>query len=196
MRALVALLVLMLVGCAPSPKKPVPPMGEKPSWQQHQKEIQAIDQWKAKGRLAVTQGKKGGNASFIWQQAGDRFHIKLHGPFGAGSVMISGNPHQVHAQEANGKHHQARTPEELMEKLVGWYVPVSGLEYWIRGIPVPDMKASHFVYNDQGYLKQFNQNGWTIRYDEYVFEPLCLPKRILLHNQKLKVKLIITSWSS
>lgn len=197
MRIIAVFLVLALVGCAPSPKRTALPADEtKQTWQQHQQQINATPHWSAKGRLAVTQGKKGGNASFVWQQIQDRFQIKLHGPFGSGAVMITGNSRHVQAKEANGKSHQANSPEQLMQQLAGWQVPISGLQYWIRGIPVPQMPASNLQFNGDGLLKQFNQDGWTIHYDEYVLDKCPLPKRILLHNAKLKVKLIVTSWGA
>lgn len=199
MRILAICLLLILVGCAPSPKQPesttaLPSKDVSAAWQQHQKKIEALPKWYSKGRLAVTHGQKGGNASFIWQQNDELYQIKLHGPFGSGALMINGAPNQVYAQDANGKKHQAKTPEELMQQIVGWYVPISGLRYWIRGIPIPNVKVASHQLNSNGYLKQLNQDGWSIQYGEYVFDKIALPKTIQLHNPKLKIKLIITAW--
>lgn len=195
MRILAACLLLLLVGCAPSPKRPELSIKESNvSWDTHHKKLEGINTWQAKGRFAVTQGKKGGNASFIWEQTDALYQIKLHGPFGAGALMITGGPNQVYAQDANGKKHQAQTPEQLMQKMVGWHVPISGLRYWIRGIPLPNVPVTSKKFNANGYLEQLTQNGWSIHYSEYISEVTPLPKMIQLHNPKLKIKLIVTSW--
>lgn len=187
MRIVLIGLLIFLVGCSSSVKRQE---GSTPNITSEASAISA-DRWYAKGRLAVTHGKKGGNASFIWQQFQDRYQIRMHGPFGAGSILITGMSSGVFAQEANGKKHRASSPEQLMQRLVGWHLPLSGLRYWIRGIPIPNVPVTTKHLNDRDLLNSFVQKGWTIRYNEY--QDL-LPKKIELHHPKLKIKLIITAW--
>lgn len=184
--ALIGLLVF-LVGCSSSVKR------EEASTPNAVPKVETAltDRWSAKGRLAVNHGKKGANASFVWQQFQDRYQIRMHGPFGAGSVLITGTPREVFAQEANGKKHQATSPEQLMQRLVGWHLPLSGLRYWIRGISIPNVPITEKRFNKQGFLVHIVQDGWTIRYTEYKDT---LPKKIELHHPKLKIKLIVTAW--
>lgn len=184
------------MGCAPSSKRPSLPKNEANIiWEQHQKKIEALNNWSAKGRFAVTQGQKGGNASFLWQQSDPLYQVKLHGPFGAGALMITGSPRHVYARDAKGKKYQADSPEQLMQQIVGWHVPLSGLRYWIRGIPIPNVPITSMQLNSDGCLQQLAQDGWSIQYIEYTFDKIALPKMIQLHNPKLKIKLVITAWS-
>lgn len=185
-------LFLFLVGCSSSFKHTLPTaQPAAPAVTAQETVPSSADRWSAKGRLAVMHGKKGGNASFIWQQLQDRYQLRMHGPFGAGSVLITGTPHEVFAQEANGKKHQAGSPEQLMQRLVGWHLPLSGLRYWIRGMPIPGVAVSAKRSNREGFLTHLVQSGWTIHYSEYKD---ALPKKIELHHPKLKIKLIITAW--
>lgn len=181
-------LLIFLVGCSSSLKH-----GEISTPKAVSKiDTPVSDRWSAKGRLAVIHGKKGANASFVWQQIQDRYQIRMHGPFGAGSVLITGTPHEVFAQEANGKKHHAISAEQLMQRLVGWHLPLSGLRYWIRGLSVPNAPVTEKRYNKKGFLTHIEQEGWTIRYTEYKD---ALPQKIELHHPKLKIKLIVTAWN-
>lgn len=196
---MLALSILLIAGCASNPEKnsqvvPFSPALEK-QWQKNEQQLGKVQHWQAEGRLAVTQGKKGGNASFIWQQQGEFYQIKLFGPFGAKSAYIIGGPHHVELREANGKTSTAKSPEALLHKVAGWHVPLSGLRYWMRGIPLPNAKINSKQFNDQGLLASLQQQGWRIDYQDYnAASGMPLPSKLVLHNDQVKVKMIINNW--
>lgn len=198
----------MLVGCSQAPKKPIAPTElpkkssgasieqEKSSWEQHKQQLANVNHWQAKGRLAAVQGKKGGNASFVWEQKGDSYLIKLFGPFGSGAVYITGHPQFVELKEANGKTTRAQSPELLLKKVAGWQIPLTGLRHWLRGIPAPGETATERL-NDRGFLSYLDQQGWKINYENYhtdQFPPL--PNKLQLQNGNVKIKMVITSWQN
>lgn len=202
---------LLIQGCSTAPSKPtlpnppdnipssatVIPMEKEAAWHQHQTRLQELDYWHAEGRIAVKQGKKGGNASFVWTQRGDHFDIKLFGPFGSGAVYISGNDHHVQLKEANGKIRTAKTPEELLQAVAGWQVPITGLQYWLRGMPIPGEKLKKHRLGEGGTLIYLQQEGWHIDYESYRHDnALPLPAKMQLANRKLKVKIINKSWKA
>jgi outer membrane lipoprotein LolB len=192
-------LILFLHGCGTPPvKKPsvvVPQATTTAQWKNHQEKMMALNQWQAEGRLAVTQGKKGANASFVWQQTGDHFDVKLFGPFGSGAVYISGNPQWVTLKETNGKIHSAKSPEQLLQSVAGWQVPLTGLHYWMRGIPSPKGQTTQHQIGDHGFLQSLQQDGWQIDYDGYLVDnATVLPSKLNLQNKKLKVKMVIKNW--
>ncbi len=216
---LAALLLLILAGCAQQPKKPdVAPLAKKPipmeqstekqkptgkhhpadqKWQQHQKQLSSLNHWQAEGRLAASNGGKGGNASFVWLQKGESYQVKLFGPWGAGSVHITGHPQFVELREANGKTTRAQSPEQLLKKVSGMQIPVTGLSYWLRGLPSPKSQSSAEQFNDQGYLKHLVQQGWNIHYENYQTQNSpALPSKLNLQNGKVKLKMIVTNWKS
>tara|TARA_R110002110_G_scaffold121431_1_gene297147 strand:- start:4605 stop:5153 length:549 start_codon:yes stop_codon:yes gene_type:complete len=165
-------------------------------WMLHEKQLKNIHQWKMEGRIAATHGQEGGNASFVWNQMGDSYQIRFFGPFGAGSIYVTGSPNQVSVVDGNGKHHQARTPEELMQKVAGWQLPISGIRYWILGLPNPAATISGRLLNQKGHLSQLTQLNWIVNYDRYnLNKSPGIPAKIQMHNQNYKVKLIIKDWS-
>lgn len=208
MRILIIAALLALAGCSQAPKKTpvteskITPKNEiqqaklEENGQQHQKQLAARTNWQAKGRLAASHGQKGGNASFVWEQKGDSYQIKLFGPFGSGAVYIIGHPQYVELKEANGKITRAKSPELLLKKLAGWQVPLTGLRHWLLGIPAPGAIASQ-KFDNRGYLSHLSQQGWNINYENYFAEESpALPGKLNLQNGNIKVKMIVTSWQN
>jgi outer membrane lipoprotein LolB len=175
--------ILLLASCSVPPKTTPLSSVQKPT-----------QQWQAKGRLAAKQGSKGGNASFIWQQQGSSYVVRLFGPFGSGGVTIKSYPHFIELTEANGKVTRANTPENLMQKIAGWQVPLSGLQYWLKATPIPNIPSEKQL-DQQGRLLFLAQQGWKIYYDRYHDDSL-LPSKLHLENNDVYLKMVITSWSA
>lgn len=195
------ILALLLTGCQTTPPvedttATLPSYGSLESaWQQHQQHVQGLNYWHATGRLGVKQGNKGGNANFVWTQRGDHFEIKLFGPFGSGAVYITGNSQHVTLKEANGKTHTAQSPEQLLQTVAGWQVPLSGLHYWLRGVPIPTDKMKKHKLGQRGVLRQLQQDGWMIQYEDYAMnQALPLPSKMQLNHRDIKVKIMVKSW--
>jgi outer membrane lipoprotein LolB len=188
------LLCILLSGCAQKPRKAeLPQVGS--TSQQLQQKPSTLTQWQAEGRMAASHGQKGGNASFVWQQRGDTYSIKLFGPFGSGAIYITGNGKFVELKESNGKKTTAQSPEMLLQKVVGWQVPITGLTYWLRGLPTPLVPPAKQSQDNQGRLRYLTQQGWNIEYENYQADTLVpLPSKMQLQNGNTKIKIIITSW--
>ncbi|MBS0290161.1 MAG: outer membrane lipoprotein LolB [Proteobacteria bacterium] len=151
--------------------------------------------WQAEGRIAASNGKKGGNASFVWTQKGDFYQIKLFGPFGSGSLSITGNARYVELHEANGKITKAKSPDQLLKKVAGLQVPVNGLRYWLRGVASPASAINNQQLDNAGYLRHLVQQGWHIDYESFHKESSpFLPHKLRLQNGPIKLKLVITRW--
>jgi len=210
LRILIIAAILALAGCSQAPKKTPAdttttatastakdqPKKLEQNSKQRQEQLASLNHWQAKGRLAAAHGQKGGNASFVWEQKGDSYQIKLFGPFGSGAVYIIGHPQYVELKEANGKTTRAQNPEQLLKKLAGWQIPLTGLRHWMRGIPAPGAIASQKL-DTRGYLSHLNQQGWNIQYENYFADKSpALPGKLQLQNGNVKLKMIITSWQN
>ncbi|MGE4349015.1 MAG: lipoprotein insertase outer membrane protein LolB [Candidatus Berkiella sp.] len=195
--------VLVLSGCASKSTKPPALPSEKSAqkmspeklWEAHLRYLQKMQNWQMEGRIAATQGQEGGNASFVWRQMGESYQIKFFGPFGAGSVSVNGSPKQVSLKEADGKVHHAQTTEELMKKVAGWHVPLTGIRYWMLGIPTPKTKVQEQHINPQGHLNQLQQLNWVIDFSNYQsHHSVPIPSKLHMESGPLKVKIIVKSW--
>ena len=182
---LVSIIVMMLLsGCSMIAPKNL-------ATQQAQLQTQ---HWALNGRVAVDTGNKGGNASIHWQQTGDDYALRIFGPLGLGAVQLYGKPHHVELITAKGKIYTARSPERLLQKVLGWQIPVSNLIYWIRALPAPQTHAQT-QYDAAHRLTLLKQQGWTIHYLSYTNTSSdALPRLLALSRGNLKIRIVIDEW--
>lgn len=151
----------------------------------------------ATGRIGITAPKEGFSAGFNWKQNPHHYQIRLAGPADAGAVEIEGTPSGVTLTQSNGQQFVASSPEQLIQKVMKVSIPVSGLRYWLQGLPAPDAKMSHLTTNNYGHILQMNQHGWHIEYAEYHHNRnyrTAFPKRVILKKDKMSVKFFIREW--
>lgn len=153
-----------------------------------------IQNWTARGSIAIRTPQKGFNANFNWEQHYDAYLITLFGPLGANRVQLSGNAQQVTLQNGN-RVVSAPDAESLLQQQLGWSVPVSNLYYWMRGMPVPGSKG-HRSYDMNNHLVQLDQQGWHIAYLRYVsVDGVDMPNRIVLRNPRVEVRVVVSNWN-
>lgn len=187
-------LALLLSGCA---VQPVSAPETSSAWSARQTALTQRTTWQADGRIGVVSGQDGWHANFQWAQQGLDYRIDLIGPLGQGRVVIQGGALEVSIQTQDGQHWTAPDPEALLEQSLGVSLPVTGLRYWIRGLPQPG-PAPVLQTDAAGRLIRLEQNGWVIDYPAYVPTPILnldLPERIVARRQDLSVKLVIEQWN-
>ena len=186
--------VLVLSACATRP--PVTAPADQAVWLAHRASVETLTHWQLQGRIGVRAGEDGWNASFDWQQQDQDYRIRLRGPFGRGAVELHGNEAGVWLKQADRPAVFALDPETLLERETGWWLPVSGLSAWLRGLPAPDSESS-YRWDDQGALTHIEQNGWRIDYRRYQQSgDLRLPDRINIEGDVLRVKFVIDEWQT
>ena len=162
--------------------------------ERHQQLIQ-LDRWKIKGRTAIIQGTEGWNVDLKWQEDAETYQIKLIGPFAQGGAKLEGNKESVTLTLNDGKQYTALTPEELITKVIGWKLPVSALQHWVKGIPYPKTKIDFMEFDNRGRLTHLIQEQWDIELLRYIpFENYTMPAKIFIKHPELSIKLIIIDW--
>lgn len=165
-----------------------PPAGENPSWVQLRNELQHLETWQLSGRVNVRYYDESHTPRIQWQQNGEQYHIRLWGTFNAGNTEIDGRPGLV-TLEQDGEVLTADTPENLILEQLGYELPVSHLEYWIKGIPAPDSTAQ-LDFDELNQLTALQQDGWTVLYsDMRQYAQLSLPRRVDVSRQEGDVRL-------
>jgi outer membrane lipoprotein LolB len=173
-------------------------------WQTHESALLPIQHWELRGRLAVRADERGGQASLTWKRDAARHSIRLNGPLGRGVVRVTQDETGAQLQDAEQRVFHAADAEELLYRYTGWRLPLTNLNYWVRGVPVPDLPAIREL-DDTGRLKTLRQQGWELRYQEYVrFEGHELPNRLTLtfapdqatpELPAMEVRLVIDRWA-
>ena len=164
------------------------------AWEVHRANIQSLHTWRLKGRIAGKSDNKGFRAGVKWNQSRHNFVIDLHGPLGRKVAVITSKQGSVQLKTSKGESFDAADPEELMQGLFGYSLPVNGLRHWLIGIPDPEQAYTSLVLNEQGHLKQLNQAGWLIDYQLYHDSGTALPALIKISNSTLNAKIKLDHW--
>jgi outer membrane lipoprotein LolB len=191
MRALLASLVLLLAGCASIPPAAPPPV----------RPAQAAS-FALTGRIAVRYDGKRSSAGVHWKHDAGSDEILLLAPLGQTVARISRTtqssdrqpPVQVYTLDTEDKHYAAQDAESLTEKVLGWRLPLAGLQYWVLGLPMPgEVFSSEHASN--GQVSLLLQDGWAIRYTRYAAQTAdSLPLRMVLQREGLQLQLLIDEW--
>jgi len=177
------ILLLLLLSCAP-----LTPM---PSWPAHQ-----LNYWLLNGRIAISTPEESWTANVHWQQNGPYYQLRLNAPLGQGALLLEGNDNEVIMRTAENKVFKASNPDTLISKVLKLHIPVSGLHFWIRGIPIPKPAPQWYSLNEKGHLHRLRQKGWEIEYGRYLnFQGINLPTKLFLENNQFKVKIVISNWN-
>lgn len=190
--------ILILNACAtvetPPPSEDVQ-VDKQAAWELHRLNLETIQIWSLKGRVAGKSNDEGFRAGVRWKQKQHNFNIDLHGPLGRKVAVITGDESDVQLNTSKGESFSANNPESLMQELFGYSLPINGLQYWMRGIPNPEQIYASMELDDQGRLKQLHQAGWVIDYDSYHEGSPALPAFIKITSTTLNANVKIDTWN-
>ena len=162
------------------------------SWNQ----ASTLKNWRAKGRIKVKIAGDTHSASFDWQQFKQNYTIRFYGPFGLGTSWLRRTSSGVTLQVPEHPLQKADTPEDLMMSTFGWFVPVSPLQHWIKGIPAPKEQITNQEIDELGTIKLLQQAGWTVSYAKpTILNNWRLPGRVVAKREDIEVLIVIKVWS-
>ncbi len=190
--------VLLLSACSTTSRIPVTKQSKK-DWSQYQLEAGRINSWDLHGRAAIFVDDEVHNIGLSWRRNADEFVMIMEAPFGQGVFRLessreAGLPVKLSLPDSRVVY--AETAEAALEGVIGWSIPVSGLESWIKGVPRNKTGFSHDL-NGDGRLSSLWQSDWRINYlDYFKFEDPArgLPKKMYLKHKRLALKIVIERW--
>jgi outer membrane lipoprotein LolB len=145
------------------------------------------------GRIAVRHDGEHTSANVRWVHRVNEDDILLLAPFGQTVAHIHSNRDGV-VLDTQDKHYSAQDVESLMQKALGWQLPLAGLRYWVLAMPSPD-ESGRVEREANGQISEMRQDGWEIRYTRYVAENAdSLPSRMSLQRKGLELQLLVDEW--
>lgn len=196
------LLAVALAGCSSAAVRPAVQDAEA-AWVARQYVLAPISAWEIKGRLSLRAADDGWHANLRWVRDREHHEIDLSGPVGQGHIKLSQDASGARLRDSNHKTHYARNAQELLRAFTGWQVPLEGLNFWILGIPVPDIPLQRAL-DGQGRLETLSQLGWDVRFLKYTHEGNNdLPGKLFIKRRldepgsaakTLEVRLVIDRW--
>ena len=197
------LLALLLTSCATQSARPVPPAdaGSIDSARQMQLERERIlrgqTDWSLAGRVAISNGRKGGSGRIDWQQQGDTYTVSLSAPVTRQSWRLSGGSRGARLDGIEGGPREGADAARLLRDATGWEIPVEALGDWVRGVSAQGLPQATMQFDSQGHLSHMEQGGWAIdyRWPEATSAAPVLPQRVDAVKGEAKVKLIVDEWA-
>ena len=187
-----ALITLTLAACSSTPRIDAPVNAE---WEQRRQVLDDISHWEFIGSLNVRDASDAHSSRIRWQQQDDVYQINLWGTFNVGATQIDGRPGEVQIVQQGEDPVFTESPEELLYQELGYELPVTELNYWIKGIPAPGA-SSELQFGENNQLRAFNQLGWQINYMAFTnFGTETLPTRIRIEKTPLRLDLTRLRWT-
>jgi len=160
---LTLLLPVLLTACSTLPEltttTPV-------NWHDTLEQRQQIGSWKIQGRLGVQTEDDGGSLDLFWTQKNESYNIRLIAPMGQGTILIYGNAQGVRIRTAEGEQY-SEDADALLASSLGVKVPVTGMRYWLRGLPMKNKTIVKQSWNMQGQLYKLVQDDWNVKMSNY-----------------------------
>lgn len=164
--------------------------------QERQAGLVEVHSWYATGAISIQQAQRSPVIMrYEWRQQGpDHYRIDLAASLNLAAVSITGTPQRVTLQKGNEPPVSAPTPEQLMQRSLGWSLPIPSFWYWARGLPAPGANEGT-QYDKFGHLVSLRQKGWQVTFSGYhTIQGVDLPDVIELHRADIAVKLVIKQW--
>jgi len=191
-------LTLLTTHCTLLQPRLTTPQKKLPPWTTQRTQLSRLQTWQARGVMSVRHHRQTALASFTWQRQPHRYQIRIFAPLNAKTLQITGRPGRVTLWRSSKQKTIAQTPEALMAQQLGWSLPLSNLDYWARGLPVPH-KPAKLQFDAHGRLKQIYQAGWQINYLSFQSPQQRqnhppLPRKIRLRHPNLHATLVFKRW--
>ena len=183
--------LLALSACVVAPQS-----SQNSNWNAQRELLQELDSWQFRGRIDVRYNNDSDTPRIQWQQQDQEYRIRLWGTFNAGNTLITGRPGSV-TMESRGETITASSPEQLILQQLGYELPVSYLEYWIKGLPAPGERAE-LEFNELNQLSLIRQADWTVTYnDPRQYGDLSLPANMILTRpaNDIRLRFIGLNWT-
>jgi outer membrane lipoprotein LolB len=159
------------------------------------------------GRVSVKEGAEGFSGGVQWQHSEDGDEILLLSPLGQTVAQIERTSGGVYLTTSEQESYYADDVEGLTERVLGWRLPLAGLQYWVQSINSP-ATSSAIDFDMAGRVVAIRQDGWEISYSGYPsVKPVhtsaqvaraqaARPKLLSLRRNGLRIKLVIDDWNS
>ncbi|WP_345852954.1 lipoprotein insertase outer membrane protein LolB [Nitrosomonas sp. HPC101] len=148
------------------------------------------------GRLVVNARQQKFSGGIRWHHTGQSDEIYLFSPLGQVVAEILQDQTGVRLATSEPAIYQAQSAEYLTSQVLGWELPLAGLQFWVRGEHFPGTVAEKDL-DQRNHVVAIRQDGWNIVYQSYYPEQStvpALPRLLEFSRQGIKMKLIVDRW--
>lgn len=190
-----ALSSLLLAACAGPNVRPLPADADMLSKQAARERALATQTtWTLEGRLGVSDGHDSGSGALEWQQTGSRYRFSVHAPVTGKTWVLSGEEGRAVLEGLRERPVEGVDASALLERELGWRVPVEQLVHWARGARAGG--AAQVRFRNDGLPAEIDEDGWKVQYLDYGAGQPALPSKVFASNGDYKVRLSIRAWTA
>lgn len=200
---ILACVAILLAGCATiAPRVPLPPAERAAALARQQAREATLaghPDWSLAGRVALSNGSRGGSGRIEWQQRGAQFEVSLSAPVTRQSWRLSGDAGSTLLEGLDGGPRRGSDPQALLHEATGWEIPVAALASWVRGAHAPAGGTAQLQFDSDGRLARLQQDGWTLDYSGWRLQPgvgVELPMRVSAERGTARVRLVVDTWQA
>lgn len=148
------------------------------------------------GRISIQDDQQRISGGIRWQHTEMTDEVLLLSPLGQVMAHIARDHEGVRLTTTEQKIFYAADVESLTEDILGWRIPLTGLQYWAQGLHSP-VTSSIKDLDENDRVVTIRQDGWEIEYLSYTTIPSTLkqrPRVLALGYESLKIRLVIDNW--
>jgi outer membrane lipoprotein LolB len=180
----------ILSGCATREPRPEGEwLLERQSW------FEAHPRWSVGGRLGLSDGNRGGTLSMRWRANGERHEVLLRTVAGGRQWRLEMAPDHAVLTGSEIGTLSGPDPDALVERAVGWPIPVRWMSRWLRGLPAP--AAAEVRYAEDGTLAGLVWRDWSLkfqRWGELDGNGALLPVKVEARSPPYRVRAVLSGW--
>ena len=190
-RIALSAVIVLLVGCAGQRLRPDASLMS--AQEQRESALATRTSWALTGRLAVSGPEDGGSGTLDWSQQDDAFRFSVQAPVTGKTWVLSGDAREARIEGLAAEALHGSDATELVERELGWKLPVRPFAAWVRGMRSTGPATLEF--RPDGLPSVLEQDGWRVEFLDYASdtEP-ALPKRIFASRGAYKVRLAVQRW--
>ncbi|GAB3780696.1 lipoprotein insertase outer membrane protein LolB [Dyella agri] len=194
-RILAAALPLLLAACAPQLVRIKGDAGLLNAQVAREQALAHTDHWTLDGRLGVSDGHDGVSGGFTWTQDGGNYSFVFRAPITGRSFELSSGPDGAVLKGLDGGPVQGADAEALMQRALGWEVPLHDLRAWVLGLRA-DSGPAELAFGDNRLPSLLTQDGWSVDYRAWdTARQPPLPTTIFATRPPYKVRLSVENWT-
>jgi outer membrane lipoprotein LolB len=191
---LLPLLMAAITSCAALPEPDREQASARLAFAERAAQLETVPQWRFAARLVLELPEESWTGQLNWRSEETGQVIDLSGPMGRGGGRLFLGGAEAVLITREGERYGAADPDALVALITGRDLPVSGLQYWVRGMARPgagfDLRA-----DAEGRPVRLIQDGWEIVYGAFEQAgPAAMPVSIDLKRGDVGLRLSIQRW--
>ena len=147
----------------------------------------ARDGFELFGRVTVRYGNDGASGRIAWRHSRAADELLITSALGQGMARITRRDGEVKLVTADQNEYRAADAEALTERVLGWRLPLAGLQYWVQG-RADSARPAQLTHDAQSRLSELRQDDWRVEYQEYEG---ARPSKLRISRADLEIRMIV-----